>query len=168
MAIPASFDPSRTIKESAELHGVSPAAICAWRKKSGYVAPERTDLWEDDDIRRLKTLYSGSSLNDIAAQLGRTISAIKSMAIKLGLRRATGNFAPDRAPQIRGRVQGHADLAAQHLQKYAPVFRCQADGTPTVKGSHWRYGSVVLTEAEMIARAERKGWDADEWKRLAA
>ena len=167
MAIPASFDPATPLKQSAKLHGISVGTAHNWRVKMGY-QPPRDDLWTDDDIRWLKTLYSGSSLNDIAAQLGRTISAIKSMAIKLGLRRATGNFAPDRAPQIRGRVQGHADLAAQHLQKYAPVFRCQSDGAPTVRGSHWRYGSVVLTEAEMIARAERKGWDADEWKRLAA
>lgn len=166
MPIPDTFDPARPLKQSAKLHNVSVATASNWRQKLGYQAPERTDLWTDDEIYRLKTLYAGNSLGHIAAAIGRTESSVKSMAVKLGLRKATGNFAPDRAPQIRGRVQGHADMAAQHLQKYAPVFRCSPDGSPNPKGSCWRYGSTVLTEAEMIARAERKGWDADAWKRL--
>lgn len=167
MAIPANFDPATPLKQSAMLHGVSVATACKWRQKLGYIAP-REDLWSDDDIRRLKSLYSGHSAQHIAATLGRTVSAVKSMAIKLGLRRSTGHFAPDRAPQIRGRCQGHADMAAQHLQRFAPVFRCTADGDADPKGSHFRYGNSVLTEAEMIERAERKGFDPDGWKRLAA
>lgn len=167
MPIPATFDPTLPLKQSAHLYGVAPSTIFKWRQKVGYVPP-RDDLWGDDDIHRLKTLYSGNSLNDVAAMLGRTVSAVKSKAIALGLRRATGNFAPDRAPQIRGRCQGQADMAAQFLQRFAPVFRADADGSANPKGESWRYGSSILTEAELFARAERKGFDPDGWKRLAA
>jgi hypothetical protein len=164
-AIPADFDPALPLKQSAQRHGVSPSAIFKWRKKVGY-APPRDDLWTHDDIRRLKSLYSGSSLNDIAATLGRTVSAVKAKAVALGLRRATGQFAPDRAPQISGRTQGVADMAAQHLRRDAPVFRCDADGAANPKGKCWRYGNILLSEAEMMAKAERKGWNADGWREV--
>lgn len=167
MPIPANFDPATPLKQSAKLHGISVATAHKWRVKMGYVPP-REDLWADDDVRTLKSLYSGHSAQHIAATLGRTVAAVKSKAIALGLRRSTGQFAPDRAPQIRGRCQGHADMAAQHLQRFAPVFRCTAEGDADPKGSHFRYGNSVLTEAEMIERAERKGFDPDGWKRLSA
>lgn len=167
MAIPATFDPATPLKQSARIHNISVATAHNWRVKLGY-QPPRDDLWHDDEIHRLKTLYSGNSLNDVAAMLGRTVSAVKSKAIALGLRRATGNFAPDRAPQIRGRCQGQADMAAQFLQRFAPVFRADADGSANPKGESWRYGSAILTEAELFERAERKGFDPDGWRRLAA
>ncbi|ALJ12618.1 hypothetical protein ATM17_12785 [Sphingopyxis macrogoltabida] len=165
MTIPADFNPALTMKQSAKIHGVSPTAIFKWRKKLGYVA--RDDLWTDDDIRRLKSLYSGSSLNDIAAALGRSVSAVKSKAVSLGLRRATGQFAPDRAPKISGRVQGVADMAAQHLRRDAPTFRCDANGKANPKGKFWRFGNITLTEDDMLAKAERKGWSADAWREIA-
>lgn len=167
MPIPANFDPATPLKQSAKLHGISVATACKWRQKLGYIAP-RENLWSDDDICRLKSLYSGHSAQHIAATLGRTVASVKSKAIALGLRRSTGQFAPDRAPQIRGRCQGQADMAAQHLQRFAPVFRCSPDGAADPKGTHFRYGSSILTEAELFARAERKGFDPDGWKRLAA
>lgn len=167
MAIPPDFDPARPLKQSAKLHGISVGTAHKWRVKMGY-KPDRADLWSEEDIRRLKSLYSNGSLNSIAATLGRTVSSVKSKAVNLGLRRATGNFSPDRAPQIRGRVQGQADMAAQHLQKFAPVFRCDERGEANPKGEFWRYGNTILTESEMLERAERKGWDANAWKRLAA
>lgn len=164
MKIPDHFDPTLTMKQSAARHGVSESCIFNWRKKLGYIA--RTDLWTEDDLRRLRSMYSGQSIPDIASALGRTVSAVKTKAIALGLRRATGHFAPDRAPVIRGRVTGHADMAAQHLQRIAPVFRVDADGKANPKGKCWRFGTIVLTEDEMIGKAERKGWNADAWREI--
>lgn len=165
MRIPAGYDPAMPLKQAAKRFGVTPGAAAKWRKASGYTTPEREDLWTDADIHRLKHLYSGTSLDDIAATLGRSVSSVKSKAVKLGLRRATGHFAPDRAPQIRGRVTGIADMAQQHLQRFAPCFRCDEDGAANPKGKFFRFG-VVLSEDEMMERAERKGWNPHAWKEL--
>lgn len=58
------------------------------------------------------------------------------------------------------------DQAADHLRRTAPVHRCNADGSFDHRGSHWRYGNIVLDRAAMLARAERKGWDPDAWREL--
>src|SRR3546814_3837843 len=95
-------------------------------------------------------MYSGSSLNDIAAVLGRSVSSVKSKAVSLGLRRSTGQFAPDRAPQIRGRVQGQADMAADYIRSHdrTPVYRCDREGKPNPKAKFWKYGYGSLVRSE--------------------
>lgn len=163
---PAGYDPAVPLKQTARRYGVSVATAHAWRKKAGYATPAPEGYWTDADIHQLKSLYSVSSLNDIAAALGRSVSAVKSKAVALGLRRATGQFAPDRAPKISGRVQGVADMAAQHLRRDAPTFRADADGQANPKGKFWRFGNITLTEEDMLAKAERKGWSADAWREI--
>lgn len=169
MNIPANFDPSLTLAVSAKLHNVTVTSCWRWRNAMGFKAPVRDDAWADDDVRLLKQMYSGHTLAEIAATTGRSINAVKSKALKIGLRRATGHFAPDRAPQIRGRVQGRADMAAQHVSEHdrTPVYHCDADGTANPKGDHWRYGNAILTEDELFAKAERKGWNPDAWREIA-
>ena len=168
---PAGYDPAVPLKQTAARYGVSVATAHKWRKKAGYRTPLPEGHWTDADIHRLRTMYSGSSLNDIAAVLGRSVSSIKSKAQSLGLRRATGHFAPDRAPQIRGRVQGQADMAADFIRSHdrTPVYRCDREGKPNPKAKFWKYGygSLVLTEDALIAKAERKGWQADSWREIA-
>lgn len=168
---PAGFDPTIPLKQTAALYGVSVATAHKWRKKVGYKTPLPEGHWTDTDIHRLRTMYSGSSLNDIAAVLGRSVSSVKSKAVSLGLRRSTGQFAPDRAPQIRGRVQGQADMAADYIRSHdrTPVYRCDREGKPNPKAKFWKYGygSLVLTEDALIAKAERKGWKSDAWQEIA-
>lgn len=48
------------------------------------------------------------------------------------------------------------DLAADTLRKFGAVFRCDERGRADHKGKLWRFGNVVLTGDELIARAERK------------
>lgn len=60
--------------------------------------------------------------------------------------------------------------AADHLRRYAPLYRCDAHGRADPKGSHWSYGysdPLILTPEEMVERARGKGFDADDWKRVA-
>jgi hypothetical protein len=99
---------------------------------------------------------------------GRSAVAIKGRASAMGLKKAPGNFARDRVARFEGqRPKGTADMAAQHLRRDAPVFRCKADGSADPKGKCWRYGNTVLSEQEMIAKAERKGWDGQAWRNIA-
>lgn len=64
----------------------------------------------------------------------------------------------------------HEGRAADHLRRFAPLYRCTEHGRADPKGSHWSYGysdPLILTAEEMVERARAKGWDADEWRRVA-
>jgi len=65
------------------------------------------------------------------------------------------------------RDASRAGMAAEFLRRFGPVARCDARGRFDPNGFHWRRGSTVLSAAEVIERAERNGWDADAWKRVA-
>lgn len=68
---------------------------------------------------------------------------------------------PERDGSIGGR-------AAEHLRKWAPTYRCDETGHADPKGDYWRYGNVVISTTELLARAHAKGWRADTWERIAA
>lgn len=59
--------------------------------------------------------------------------------------------------------------AANELRRagYANVYRCNSAGIPSPRGDHWRAGTVILTPAQLIERAQRKGFDPSPW-RIAA
>lgn len=65
------------------------------------------------------------------------------------------------------RDSSRAGQAADFLRRFGAVYRCNERGGADVKGNRWRRGSAILTDAELIERAERNGWDADAWKRVA-
>lgn len=80
-----------------------------------------------------------------------------------------GHFA---LPAVKNSVppprSGREEEAAQFLRRHYPcVYRCDAGGHPDQKGTHWRCGALVLTGGELLAKAETRGWDADEWRRVA-
>lgn len=50
------------------------------------------------------------------------------------------------------------EQAANYLRRECPVYRCWSTGIANPKGDHWRRGSMVLTPADIIALARRKGW----------
>ena len=88
-------------------------------------------------------------------------------------RKATAPRAVWRQPGPRPlpdhRDNSRAGLAAQYLQRFGPVVRCDEKGALTPKGTHWlRGGRFILTDDEIIARAERNGWRPDARKALAA
>jgi hypothetical protein len=61
--------------------------------------------------------------------------------------------------------------AADHLRRYAAVYRCTPGGgvvDDKARLTHWRYGNAVLTSEEMIARAMRNGFRPDAWREIAA
>ena len=68
---------------------------------------------------------------------------------------------------IDTRDGSEASRAQSWLQRYYPVWRCTPEGTFDPKGSHYRCDGIVRTQAEMIERAKRKGFNPDEWRQAA-
>lgn len=168
MRIPEDFDPAMPIRKAMEKHGVAKMTVIRWRKRCGTRAGEQRLAWTDQDVHTLRTNFSAKSLDQLSAMLGRTKVAIRTKAISIGLRKSSNTFTRDVRASFHGQqAKGVADMAAQHLRREAPVFRCKPDGSADPKGECWRYGNTVLSEQEMVAKAERKGWDADEWRELA-
>ena len=95
--------------------------------------------------------------------------AVPVPKVNRGGRRAISGRGPGRPPLSRNAPlpSGRVEEAAQHLRRFTPVYRCGPKGAADPKGKFWRYGAAVLTPAEMVARAERHGFDADAWRRVA-
>lgn len=133
--------------------------------------------WTDAEIALLRERWKNSSAEQIAGLIHRGIPAVKTKALKLGLRKPrTGGWGY--TSEMSGRrfdgekAQDLADRAADFVRRHdrTQIYRCDADGQQSLKGQHFKYGfgSLVLTEAELIAKAERKGWRPDAWRELAA
>lgn len=168
--VPANFDPSLPLRVMVDLYQTSKTTAHRWRQEVGDNGPGGTvSAWTERDLYILRTNFNSMTYGQLCEMLGRSAAAISAKARSMGLRKAQGNFARDSRTSFHGqRAKGAADMAAQHLRRDAPVFRADADGSANPKGKCWRYGNVVLTEEEMFAKAERKGWSADSWRELAA
>lgn len=135
--------------------------------------------------------FPGATHAEISAALGIGQSTLKKHLSAMGLSKPRGSasirggeltagFARHRAsssaPSL-GRMGGgtaqmiveqvqrdmsEAGQAADFLRRLGPVYRCNALGRADFTGSMWRYGNVILSSADLIARAERKGWRAVE------
>lgn len=66
----------------------------------------------------------------------------------------------------QSRPQGSADMAADFLRKFGPVYKCSADGKADYKGKHYRRGAHILTPSEIVEKAKRVGYDPDAWRRV--
>jgi len=166
--IPADFDPSMPIRKAMERYGIAKGTVLRWRKKRGAVPKPQPDAWSERELYLLRTNFNSMTYAQLCEVLpGRTQLAIKTRANAMGLKKASGNFARDRGPRFDGQgAKGIADMAARHLRRDGPVYRCDAEGKANPKGKFWRYGNITLTEADMLAKAERKGWRADSWKQI--
>lgn len=166
--VPADFDPSIPLREACIRWNTSKTTAHRWRKEVGYAGPGgRIAPWTERDVYLLRTNFHAMTYAQLVELLGRSPDAIKAKANSIGLRKAQGNFARDsRAKFFSERAQGVADMAAQHLRRDAPVFRADADGQPNPKGKFWRFGNITMTEDEMLAKAERKGWREHAWKEI--
>jgi len=154
-----------------------------WRKELGLaggprlqVGPPRRPMPEG-----FATYAPGRSVRHLAEHYGMSTALIARFRTEAGL--DAGHFgrragcvvlaplvtnAYMAAPLNRPVRDGsRAGMAADYLRKYGAVYRCTPMGAADPKGSHWRRGSAILTDAEIIQRAEYNGFDADAWKRVA-
>lgn len=171
----------RSERQLADLYGVCRNVITRWRREAGETINRRPP-WIRSDDEYLRANYSRLSIPELAAKLNRSEGSVKRRAVTLGittgrprgwnLNTAERTFNSSARRLVDMRPSSQADMAADYIRSHdrTPVYRCTKEGTPNPKASYWKYGhgSVVLTEAELIAKAERKGWSADGWKRLVA
>lgn len=159
----------RPLRELAERYGVDRHTAAKWRRLCGVTDFPRRPSWSKTEDDYLRANFHDHGPTVIGKELGRSSNAVKARARKLGL----GSMRPRGVPQLATsrlsgeRTYGRADAAAQHLQHYASVYRCDVEGHADHKGGFWRYGNIILTEPELLAKAERKGWRADSWREIA-
>lgn len=139
----------------------------------------RDPLAAPEDFAEQWPLYTGRQL---ARRYGRAHKTIIRWASDLGLSRPASWRSPEYAskkpkPQPRVRKtpvekpkvvsswgsaapvdRPHRDMspagqAADYLRGFGVVYRCTPTGRADEKGTHWRRGSAVLTDAELIERA---------------
>lgn len=162
------------------------ANIDAWREQSGI--PSLPPGPRPDLLARIPEGFEAaarSGLNDVmlAERFGLSRTCVGRYRRALGIApadrvyaaRRTGKAGAVRAhwrqpgprPLPDARDNSRAGLAAQYLQRFGPVFRCDPTGRADPSGTHWnRGGRYVLTDAEIMERAERNGWVPDQWKEI--
>lgn len=187
-------DQSRPMPDGFAEHAAKPMAdlkkrysagdstIRKWRKTLAFEAPLGPKLKQMPEgfaeaqkgksIVQLAELYGCGKLpvsrwlKEIGIQRERFVSvAVVKPAKPAHLVRNVHMTTPvDRAVKDGSR----AGLAADFLRKFGPVYKCNDRGSADIAGSHWRRGSSILTDAEIIERAEYNGWSHDAWKQVAA
>jgi hypothetical protein len=75
-------------------------------------------------------------------------------------KRRIWNYTGPKAKPLPGRDWSIHGQAADHLRRYAAVYRCGEQGAANPNGDHYRFGNIVLTPDELLQRAQAKGWEA--------
>lgn len=151
-------------------------AVGSW--DHGQTSPKRLEIPAD-----FAECWATMSQVDLAQHYGHCIATINNWVKHLGLKRVRAKAPPKpvssmtwAANRSHERVTTQRHLrdtskvgeAVDYLRRYGPVWRCNDRGGASIGGKFWRRGSAILTNAEVIERAERLGFDADAWKRVAA
>lgn len=69
-----------------------------------------------------------------------------------------GRFGMAAKPILIRRDLSTAGRAADFLQKFGPVFRCMTTGKAHPNGTCWNRNGHVLTDRDIVERAQRLGW----------
>lgn len=155
-----------------------------WRKELGLGAGPRmkTGPRKQQMPADFATWAPGKSLREIGQHYGMSHEAARRFRTEAGIdappvgfqRQPAGPLPLGRerfmtAPVNRAVRDGsRAGMAADYLRKFGAVFRCTAMGVADTKGTHWCRGSAILTDAEIVQRAEYNGWQPDAWKQVRA
>lgn len=149
---------------------------------NGYSGVERSvGAWSDQEVEFLMKNYRTMTAAEIGIAIGRPLSGVKHRVRVLGLSKPkfrppvpSGSLTNGRGGlticmSINNVPQGLPERAADFLRIHdrVPMYRCDSIGRAAPKGEFWRYGNAVLADAEVIAKAQRKGWDENEWRTLS-
>lgn len=180
IAIPADWHqvaPGRPVHELAAHYGVGRTTINRFRPQTGVEgAPPHAPNCMADRFADLADRAREMTLKQLVAHYGCRRGTVTKYLRMMGLTARPAvrlTFVPNAyATAPVDRHQRDMSIAGRAvdecLRRYGRVYRCNAQGKPDPAGTHWNRNGFVLTDAEVIDRAERLGWDADAWKRVAA
>ena len=152
--IPADFvQRSRcaTLSALADEFGVSKGTISKWLRACGVQAASRSEAGRAGAHRR----WADREVAPASPPKRQIRKPLHGWAAQATVE------APRRDMTLAGRA------ADECLRRYARCFRADPSGKPNPAGTHWVYGTIVLSSDELVARAEAKGWRADAWKDVA-
>lgn len=169
-----SVAPGRTINELQKIYQAGPDAVRRWRKEAGLepiapVAPRQPRRTVPDGFA---LVARGMTMKQLRERFEASEPVVRRWCAETGVEPRRAGYVYRQAaprPLPDARDCSRAGKAAQFLQKFGPVTRCDADGRVDPKGTHWlRGGRFVLTDAEIMDRATRQGWRPEAWRELAA
>lgn len=136
-------------------------------RSCGYIGLKRN--CPDDFLSVLHRLGSQGAAKHFEASLS-TVTRWRreaGLALHERARRArSGGLPKQRGLICSGLLQRDVSLpgqAADFLRQFGSVYRCDQNGKPTTKGTHWRRNYSILSDDEVMARAARLGWKAMEF-----
>lgn len=123
-----------------------------------------------DFLPMLEKLGSQEAAKHYSASLStvtrwrREIGLKSQIRMRRALFRARMNNGFTQRPLLVIRDFSVAGQAADFLRRFGAVYRCAENGAPNSKGTHWKRNFSVLTDDEIVRRAERLGWtQAESW-----
>lgn len=135
-------------------------------RSCGYIGLKRS--CPDDFLSVLHRLGSQGAAKHFNASLSTVTRWRREAGMVLherARRVRSGGLPKQRGLICSGLLQRDVTLpgqAADFLRQYGSVHRCNENGKPDSKGKFWRRNFSVLTDDELMGRAERLGWSAVE------
>lgn len=159
----------QSIKQLCEAFGKGPKVIIRWRRENGITAfrPTPTKLLPKpriaipEDFEETARRMTANALKDHYRRSGNTILrwiAETGVTPPAGARKLVQFIRPANNKQYTGdyREDSEAGRAQYDLQRDGwTVYRCNDTGRQSQGGKFWRCGRNIVTDAELIERAER-------------
>lgn len=154
---------------------VSVSVIVRWRKETGVAGAERCPGRPFSAAPMpdgFALVAPRLTVKQLRQRYGRGQSVIARWLVEAGVEarrpiaRHAGNY-PLTMNKRAHRDESRAGQAAEYLRRFGPVYRCRPTGSAATRGNYWNRGGFVLTDAELIGRAERLGWNPDSWRLVA-
>lgn len=169
------------------------ATVRRWLAEAGIAAAPGVYNKKTPVPADLPEMAARMGRNALALHYGLSYNTIVRMLADAGLEAVKAQPTPRppvtgyrKMPTAKKRFyQGRTQIGANHRTRdsstegeaadflrretRAAIYRCSETGrVPDCKAelTHWRYGNVVLTGAELLERAKRHGFDPDAWRRI--
>lgn len=173
--LPADFAehaPNESNVALTERYGVCADVITRWRKEAGTPADHdrRSSPAVPADFHLVAPSLTKRQLRERYHRADPTINRwLQEAGVEPGRYLPVPPAPVARAPRVVAPANlARANQAAEFLRRFGAVTRCNQDGRFDPDGHCWRRGSAILCAAEIIARAERQGFNADAWREVRA
>lgn len=179
MPPPADFDElfhNNSVMALRQICGRSGVTIARWIRERGLSRPagwrqplEQAPSYFADAVKRGSTI---AQLKEMTGKGGAVVrrwrtEALADMVVKPQPRKlpALGHS----VTRLTTPSRGYGEEAATFMQRDGwIVYRCTTEGRQSIGGKFWRLGRLVVTDAELVERAERKGFTPNAWRQLVA